>query len=89
MVLKCEALGFPGSSAGKESACIAGDLGSIPESGRSPGEGKSYLLQYFLPGEFHGQRSLAGYSAKESDTTKRLSLSSLLAAFRRQTQPLL
>ena len=31
--------GFPGSSAGKESACSAGDLGSIPELGRSPGEG--------------------------------------------------
>ena len=31
--------GFPGSSAGKESTCNAGDPGSIPESGRSPGEG--------------------------------------------------
>ena len=31
--------GFPGSSAGKESAYNAGDPGSIPESGRSPGEG--------------------------------------------------
>jgi len=30
----------------KESACNVGDLGSIPELGRSPGEGKSYLLQY-------------------------------------------
>ena len=34
------------SSAGKESACNAGDLGSIPGLGRSPGEGKSYPLQY-------------------------------------------
>ena len=33
-------------TAGKESACIAGDLGSVPELGRSPGEGKSYPLQY-------------------------------------------
>ena len=33
-------LGFPGGSAGKESACNAGDLGSIPGVGRSPGEGK-------------------------------------------------
>ena len=33
-------------SAGKESACNAGDLGSIPELGRSPGEGKGYPLQY-------------------------------------------
>ena len=33
-------------SAGKESACNAGDLGSIPQLGRSPGEGKGYPLQY-------------------------------------------
>ena len=38
-------LGFPHSSAGKESACNEGDLGSIPELGRSPGEGKGYPLQ--------------------------------------------
>ena len=35
-----------GGSAGKESACNAGDLGSIPGLGRSLGEGKSYPLQY-------------------------------------------
>ena len=39
-------LGFPCGSAGKESACNAGDLGSIPELGRFPGEGKDYPLQY-------------------------------------------
>ena len=39
-------LGFPCGSAGKESACNAGDLGSIPGLGRSPGEGKGYPLQY-------------------------------------------
>ena len=39
-------LGFPCGSAGKESACNARDLGLIPELGRSPGEGKGYLLQY-------------------------------------------
>ena len=39
-------LGFPCGSAGKESACIVGDLGSIPGLGRSPGEGKGYPLQY-------------------------------------------
>ena len=39
-------LGFPCGSAGKESACNAGDLGSIPVLGRSPGEGKGYPLQY-------------------------------------------
>ena len=40
-------LGFPGSSAGKESACNAGDPGSIPGSGRSAGGGIGYPLQYF------------------------------------------
>ena len=39
-------LGFPGGSAGKESVCNVGDLGSIPGLGRSPGEGNSYPLQY-------------------------------------------
>ena len=39
-------LGFPGGSDGKVSACNAGDLGSIPELGRSLGEGKGYPLQY-------------------------------------------
>ena len=39
-------LGFPGGSAGKESACNAGDLGLIPGLGISPGEGKGYPLQY-------------------------------------------
>jgi len=39
-------LGFPGGSAGKESACNVRDLGSIPRLGRSPGEGKGYPLQY-------------------------------------------
>ena len=40
------AMGFPGESDGRESACNAGDLGSIPRLGRSPGEGKGYPLQY-------------------------------------------
>ena len=39
-------LGLPCGSAGKEFACNAGDLGLIPGLGRSPGEGKGYLLQY-------------------------------------------
>ena len=38
--------GFPDSSVGKESACSAGDPGSIPGSGRSTGKGKGYPLQY-------------------------------------------
>ena len=37
--------GFPGGSDGKESACNAGDLGLIPGSGRSPGEGHGNPLQ--------------------------------------------
>ena len=39
-------MGFPGSSAGKESACNVGDLGLIPELGRSPGGGHANPLQY-------------------------------------------
>ena len=63
---------------GKESACNAGDLGSIPGLGRSPGEGKGYPFQYFQdsriptpvfwPREFHGLYSPWGL--KESDTTE-------------------
>ena len=45
----------------KASAYNAGDPGSIPGSGRSPGEGHS-IPPVFLPGESRGQRSLAGYS---------------------------
>ena len=40
-------LGFPGGSDGKESACSAGDPGSIPGSGTSSLEGNGYSLQYF------------------------------------------
>ena len=39
-------MGFPGSSVGKESACDAGDPGSIPGSGRPTGEVIGYALQY-------------------------------------------
>ena len=39
-------MGFPGGSDGTESACNAGDLGSIPGLGRCPGEGEGYPLQY-------------------------------------------
>ena len=52
--------GFPQSSVGKEYACSAGDPGSIPGSGRSPGGGNGNPLQ--LPRESHRQRSLVGYS---------------------------
>ena len=39
-------VGFPCDSAGKESTCNVGDLGSTPGLGRSPGKGKAYPLQY-------------------------------------------
>jgi len=39
-------MGFPGDSDGKESTCNAGDLGSVPGVGRSPGEGSGHLFQY-------------------------------------------
>ena len=55
-------LSFPAGSDSKESTCNAGDPGSIPGLGRSPGEGEQLPTAVFLPGEFHGQRSLAGCS---------------------------
>ena len=54
--------GFPSSSAGKESACNVGDLGSIPGLGKSPGGGHGNPLQYSCLENPHGQRSLVGYS---------------------------
>ena len=42
-----------------------GDMGSIPGSGRSPGDGHWQPTPVFLPGESHGQRSLAGYSPQD------------------------
>ena len=56
-------LGFPGSSAGKESVCNAGDLGSVPGLGRSPGGRHGKPLQYSSLENSHGQRSLVGYSS--------------------------
>ena len=70
--------GNPGGLDGKEFASNAGASGLIPESGRSPGEENEYPHLVFLPGEFHGQRSLADYSPwgrKESDTAERITLS--------------
>ena len=67
---------FPSSSAGKESTCNVGDLGSIPGLGRSPGGGHGNPLQYSCLENPDGQRSLAGYSPwghKESDMTEQLS----------------
>ena len=65
-------VGFPGGSAGKEVTGNVGDLGSIPELGRSAGEGKGHPLQY------SGLENFMDYSPwgpKESDTTEKTSLS--------------
>ena len=59
-------MGFPGSSAGKESTCNAGDLGLILGLGRSPGEGKGYPLQY--SGLENSRDYYSPWGHKESDT---------------------
>ena len=65
-------MGFPSGSAGKESACNAGDLSLISWLGRSPGEGNGYPLQYSglekMDCIIHGGH-------KVSDTTEQLSVS--------------
>ena len=65
--------GFPCGSAGKESTCNVGDLGSIAGLGRSPGEGKVYSFQYSGLENFMD----SPWGCKESDTTEWLSLSQL------------
>ena len=65
-------MGFLGFSDDKESLCNVGDMGSIPELGRTPGEGNGYPL-VFLPRKPHGQKNLEGYSLwghRELDTTE-------------------
>ena len=65
---------------GKESACKAGEAGSIPGSGRFPGGRHGDPLHYSCLENPHGQRSLAGYgpcSCKESDVTEPRTLSVL------------
>ena len=61
--------GFPGDSAVKEYACNAGDAGSIPGSGRSPGEGSDNPLQYFCLGNLmnRGARGAKFHELAESD----------------------
>ena len=78
VLMRLDALHFPGGSDSEESTCKAGDPGSIPGSGRSPWRREWQPTPVFLPGESHGQRSLVGYSpwgCKESDRTKQLTLS--------------
>ena len=64
-------LGFPSGSAGKESSCSVGDLGSIPGLGRSSGEGKGYPLQY---SGLENSMDCIVHGVAESDTTEWLSL---------------
>ena len=64
---------FPGGSDGKASAYNEGNLGLIPGSGGSPGEGNANPTPVLLPGKSHELRILVGYSPwgrKESDTTE-------------------
>ena len=65
-------MGLPCGSAGKESACNAGDLGSIPGLGRSPGEGKGYPLQY---SGLENSMDCIVHGVAELDTTEQFSLS--------------
>ena len=76
--------GFSCSSVGKESACSAGDPGSIPELGRSPGEGNGNPLQY--PCLEHLMDRGAWWAAvhggrKESGTTQQLTLTYLMCLY--------
>ena len=54
--------GFPGSSVVKNPPANAGDTGSTPGLGRSPGGGKQQPTPVFLPGKSNGGRNLTGYS---------------------------
>ena len=71
-------MSFPGGSDGKEFTCNAGDLGLDSWVRKTPWWREWLPTSLFLPGEFHGKRSLAGYSpwgCKEWDTTEWLTLS--------------
>ena len=72
-------MSFPCGSAGKESACSAGDLGLIPGLGESPGEGKSYPLQYSVLENSMDCTSPGGL--KESNMTELLSLHFIVNRF--------
>ena len=85
--------GFPGGSDGKESDSASKESPAVrfcailrfdPWVGKIPWGGEWLPTPVFLPREFHGQRSLAGYGLwghKESDTTQRLTLSLLLGVW--------
>ena len=80
-------LGFySGGWDGKESACNTGNPGSIPESGRYPGEGNGNPLQYFgLDNPINSRAWQATRGHKEQDPTEQLTLSFLLLFFIRKT----
>ena len=68
-------MGFPGGLDGKESACSVVDPSSIPESGKSPGEGNDNPLQYPClenPVDGGAWQAIVHGGHKESDTTERL-----------------
>ena len=70
-------MGFLGRSDGEEFACNAGDPGLIPGVGKIFWREEWKLTPVFVPGESHGQWSLAGYSPwcrKESNTIEQLTL---------------
>ena len=72
MGLSIRTLGFPGGSDSKESACNAGDLSSVPGSGRLPGGGNCNPLQYSCLGNpmDRGARQATVQESKESDSTE-------------------
>ena len=77
-------IGFPGGSDSKEFACGAGELGLIPGLRTSPWRRERLPTPVSLPGKFHGERSLVGYSPwdpKELDTTEWLTLSFFIISF--------
>ena len=67
-------MGFPGGSDGKETVCNAGDLGSIPGLGRSPGEGNGKPLQYSCLENLMGREAWGSTvnGVSESDMTEQL-----------------
>ena len=73
-------MGFPGGSEGKDFACNAGDQGSIPGSGRYPGEGHSNPLQYsclensMVRGASTTAHGESPWTRKQLDTTEGLTL---------------
>ena len=65
-------MGFPGGSVGKESACNVGDLGLIPGSERSPGEGNCNLVQYSCLGNSMNRGDWQAMGLQELDMTEQL-----------------